>query len=96
MENYSLKNENGLLKTQLATNQANFNWLTLRVNQLEVERAQLIEKAYGIKTVVPEIARRPEFPQHFQSDIFEDVGEKLAKELGYPTFESQFANSPQA
>jgi predicted nuclease with TOPRIM domain len=94
VEVYSLRNENVNLKTQLASTQANFDWLKIRVNQLEVERAQLIEKAYGVKTLVPEIARRPEVPVGFQSDLFEDMGEKAAKALGLPYFESQFENSP--
>lgn len=51
------RTERDLLKSQLATVNANFSWLTLRVNALEVERAQLIDKAYGIKVPVPEIVR---------------------------------------
>ena len=87
-----IRSERDLLKTQLATTQANFNWLTGRVNSLEVERAQLIKRAYGIETLIPEIVRRPEAPQVFQSDLFEDVGDKIAKSIGLPVYESPFTN----
>lgn len=89
-----LRLENSSLKTQLSNTQANFNWLTTRVNVLEVERAQLIERAYGIKTIVPEIARQPQVPLQFQSDLFEDMGEVAAKALGMQTYVSPFENTP--
>ena len=89
----TLRLENLNLKVQLANTQANFNWLTTRVNVLEVERAQLIERAYGIKTIVPEIAQKPQVPIQFQSDLFEDMGEKLAKLNGFQTYESPFENA---
>jgi len=86
--------ENILLRTQLTTTQANFEWIRVRVNQLEVERAQLVEKAYGIKTPVPEISRTPIAQLELGSDIFEDVGEKMAKQLGFPTYIDPFQSSP--
>lgn len=49
--------ERDLLKTQLAVAQSNFEWVRLRVNQLEYERAGLMEKAYDIKLPAPEIVR---------------------------------------
>ena len=84
--------ERDLLKVQLATTQANFSWLTSRVNQLETERAQLIKRAYGFETIVPEIARQPIMPNGFQSDLFEDLGDRAAKQLGLPVYESPFTN----
>jgi chromosome segregation ATPase len=88
----SLKAERDGLKTQLANTQANFEWLRVKVNSLEMERASLLEKVYGMKIPVPEIARQPVVPQGFNSDLFEDVGEKMAKELGFPTYSSPFQN----
>lgn len=92
IETYNLRSENVLLKTQLASTQANFDWLKIRVNQLEVERAQLLDKAYGVKTIVPEITRTPT-PFNLPADIFEDVGDKTAKDLGYPVYQGTFENS---
>ena len=90
----SIRLERDSLKLQLNNVQSNFNWLTTRVNVLEVERAQLIERAYGIKTIVPEIARTPQVPIQFQSDLFEDIGEVAAKALGMQTYISPFENAP--
>jgi hypothetical protein len=88
-----LRSENQLLRTQLTESNANFRWLTTRVNALEVERAQLLERAYNVKTLVPEIvpqANKLGLPGiiGMPSDLFEDVGEKAAKELGLPVYEN--------
>ena len=84
----AIKAERDGLKTQLATTQANFEWIRTRVNQLEIERAQLIEKAYGIKTPVPEIARSQTVKDFlgFNSNLFEDMGDEKAKEAGLPQY----------
>lgn len=77
------------LTQALATAKANFNWLATRVNQLEVERAQLLEKATGVKTLVPEISRSIP-PQSLASmidtGVFDDMGDSKAKELGLPVY----------
>jgi len=79
--------ERDSLKLQLATSQNHFDWLRVRVNALEIERVQLIEKAYGIKVPAPEITRQPAVPHlDFNTALFEDVGDKQAKELGLPVF----------
>lgn len=78
--------ENTMLRSQLATTQANFEWIRTRINTLEVERAQLIEKAYGIKTPVPEISRSKSPVMQFDAALFDDIGDKAAKELGLPTY----------
>lgn len=78
--------ERDTLRAQLGVSQNQFSWLSLRVNALEVERAQLLEKAYGVKTVVPEIVRTPSKPIDMHPDIFNDVGEDMAKQLGLPTY----------
>lgn len=84
----SLKIQRDSLQHQLLTTEANFKWLTIRVNMLEVERAQLLEKAYGIKTIVPEIIRQPSTPLNFHSELFDDVGDEAAKQLGLPVYNS--------
>lgn len=79
------------LTEALATAKANFNWLTTRVNQLEVERAALLEKVTGIHTAVPEIIRAVP-PQTVESlmnsGIFDDLGDEKAKNLGMPVYNS--------
>src|SRR5579859_8012179 len=70
--------ERDILAVQLKVSQNHFDWLSQRVNVLEVERAQLIEKAYGIKIPVPEIIRTldPRVPHNMalNSAMFEDLG----------------------
>ena len=83
----TVRTERDGLKSQLATTQANFEWIRVRVNTLEQERAQLIEKAYGIKVPVPEIVRANVIGPQFTTALFEDIGEKAAKELGLPVYE---------
>ncbi len=75
------------LKLQNATSNNHFDWLRLRVNQLEQERAQLVEKAYGIKIAVPEVVRQPAANAlQLNSTLFEDLGDENAKTLGLPTY----------
>ena len=83
----AVRAERDSLKLQNAVSQNHFDWLRLRVNALETERAQLIKKAYGIDLPVPEIVRAPQFPIDFNpASMFEDVGEKTARELGLPVY----------
>lgn len=85
----SVRSERDQLKAQLASTTANFDWLRIKVNAMEVERAQLLEKAYGIRTIVPEIARQPSIPIDFTTDLFEDIGDDKAKKLGFPVYSQQ-------
>ena len=78
--------ERDLLRLQLGINQNHFEWLRTRVNSLEVERAQLIKKAYGIDTPIPEIVRASTNPTELNPDLFNDVGEDMAKKLGLPVY----------
>jgi predicted phage tail protein len=86
----ALRAERDGLKAQLSVTNANFEWLRVRINSLEAERAQLIKKAYGIDVPVPEIVRTPRIAGTdmlgLNSALFEDVGETAAKELGLPTY----------
>jgi len=85
----AVRAERDLLKNQVTVSQTQFNWLTLRVNQLEVERAALLEKATGIKTVVPEIVRTPSnIDTMINNFTFDDVGEDMARRLGLPSYDN--------
>ena len=53
----TLRNENDLLKSQLTHSRVMSEWLRTRVNQLEYEKAGLMERAYQIKLPAPEIVR---------------------------------------
>jgi len=75
------------LETQLVTTQANFEWIRLRVNALEIERAQLLQKAYGIHTAVPEIVRTSK-DTSIDNFSFDDMGDEMAKTLGLPVYSS--------
>jgi predicted nuclease with TOPRIM domain len=83
------RTERDVLKLQLSVSQNHFEWLRMRVNSLEVERAQLIKKAYGIDTPIPEIIRAAHNPIELNPDIFNDVGEDMAKKLGLPVYSNQ-------
>lgn len=85
----ALRAERDAFKQQLTVANTNFEWIRLRVNQLEIERAGLLEKASGIKTAVPEIVRTPSnVDQMINSFTFDDVGDEMAKRLGLPSFNS--------
>jgi len=72
-------------KLQLAVTNNTLSWLQMKVNQLELEKAGLIEKVYNIKVPVPEILRTPLVTQDFSHILnnFEDIGDERARELGY-------------
>lgn len=87
----TVRAERDALKLSEATAQSHFSWLTLRVNALEAERAQLIQKAFGIHIPVPEIVRTTSNQRAGNSNVFEltsalfeDLGDAAAKELGLP------------
>ena len=82
----AVRAERDSIKLQLATSTNHFDWLRIRINTLEVERAQLIEKAYGIKIPVPEIVRPNVNPLELNADLFNDIGDNAAKTLGMPVY----------
>lgn len=94
-ENGILRTERDVLKQQITVAQSNFDWLKSRVNALEIERAQLIKKAYGIDVPAPEIVKQHDPRQILQmtSALFEDVGEEAARELGLPSYGSPSAKT---
>jgi hypothetical protein len=80
--NAAISADRDATKLELAHAQINFDWLRARVNSLEVERAQLIDKAYGLHLPVPEIVRAPVNPIDFNMALFNDMGDDEAKAQG--------------
>jgi len=85
-DNAILKSENASLRGELLTTKANFDWLRVRVNALEVERAALLEKVSGVRIPVPEVVRHIPTEQLINQFTFEDVGDDVAKKLGLPVY----------
>jgi len=81
-----IKAERDTLKLQSVIDKTNFDWLRAKVNQLEMERAGLIERAYQIKLpAIPELIRTPSEPFTPPEFGFDDIGDELAKAIGLPT-----------
>ncbi len=79
------------LKLQLAINQNHFDWLRMKVNSLEFERAGFLHQLYGVKTPAPVIERQVQVdpaidPKNFS---FDDVGDEMAKTLGFPIYDTK-------
>ena len=85
-----VRTERDMLQKELQVQQINSDWLRIKVNAMEVERAGLIQKAYGITLPVPEIAKKvmPEVTDDKQFS-FSDIGEDLARQLGYPSYDEK-------
>ena len=77
--------ERDSLRVQLSVAQNNFEWVRVRVNQLEAERNGLMERAYGIQLPTPAIVSTSKIDLDQQNFSFEDLGNELAQKLGYPT-----------
>lgn len=86
-----IRAENQLLKNELQSAKINGDWLRIKVNQLELQNAALLQKAYNIQIPVPEIVRTPNpafgpnsgTPFNFS---FDDMGDKAAAALGLPIY----------
>ena len=78
------------LKSELAATRVNTDWLRFKVNQLELEKALLTQKAFDINLPVPEIARRPQIDPSMDPSQFslEDMGDELARKFGLPTYDT--------
>ena len=76
------------LERELAAQRANFDWLKAKVNQLEYERAALLQQTSNVSIPVPEIMQRP--PTNLPDQgAFEDVGDRLAQALNLDQFGDQ-------
>ena len=81
---------NQSLERELAAFKVNFDWIRIQVNTLQVERTILMEKAYGMKIPTPELIQLPTRTEKTEKSFsFEDVGEDLAKTLGFPSYAKQ-------
>jgi len=85
--------ECSLLKQQLSVAETNGNWMRVKINQLELERAGLLEKAYAIKLpAVPELIRTS-LPKQSDPNLFagfDDIGDDVARALGgFPIFDQK-------
>lgn len=80
--------ENTILKQQLSKADLQIDFLRMKLNQVEAQNAALLEKAYGVKVPVPEIARRPSnpSPDSINPDFFSDMGDEMARKLGLPVY----------
>lgn len=78
--------ERDSLKSVNATLTATGDWLRVRVNALEYERAALMEKAFNITMPVPEIVRSTRPTQELANFSFEDIGDDRARDLGLPVY----------
>ena len=76
--------ERDAIKLQLAISQNHFDWMRMKLNSLEMEKAALIQKAYGVTVPVPSIERAQQSDPGL--DPFSDVGDELAKKLGLPLY----------
>ena len=76
------------LERQVSALDTTMDWMRVRVNQLEEERAQLLFTYTGVKVSVPKISRAPEIdPTPYRRTMdempsFEDVGNEAAAALG--------------
>lgn len=70
-----LKVERDFLTRELAEAKANFNWMTVQVNQLQLERQALLEKVYSIRVAAPQVLNQPNTVPDFNESIFEDLDE---------------------
>lgn len=84
----ALRGERDILKSQVTVMTIQSDWLRMQVNQLQLERAALLEKAYDIRVPAPQIARTPTIGQapNVNEFSFEDMGDDLAKKLGLPVY----------
>lgn len=73
-----LRVENEHLIREAAEAKANFKWMTVQVNGLQLERQALLEKVYNVKVAAPVILEQPNTVPDFNHSIFEDLDELAA------------------
>lgn len=88
-ENAVLKAENSLLQHELTSAKVHLDWLRVQFNQLQLERAELMDKVNGIRVPVPELAPRNKAPKRptLEEFNFEDIGDEVAAKLGLPRYD---------
>lgn len=70
-----LSEQNNILRTHM-------DWMRVRVNQLEAERAAFLFDKAGIKIPVPEIQYDAHTRDYNELPSFEDIGDQEARRLG--------------
>jgi hypothetical protein len=95
----SLREENAVLKakldifqSELTSSKINLDWLRIQYNQVQMERAELMNKVYGIKTPVPELKKDRVRPPSIEEFNFDDIGDEVAAKLGLPHYGIPTAN----
>lgn len=81
VENQVLRAKNDIVERELIAARVNSDWMRLQINQLQIERTALLEKAYpGLHVPTLEIARVANKVQNgFDlTSLFEDQGEPAA------------------
>jgi len=61
---------------------AHIEWMRVRITQLEIERSQLLKKYMGLDVPVATFEEPDKHPDPNQTFDFNDVGDKIAAELG--------------
>jgi hypothetical protein len=84
--NASLSAERDALVRELTSVKITCDWLRLQFNQLQLERTALIEKVYNIKLPAPELVKAPTITSPSADFNFDDMGDQLAKQFGYPSY----------
>lgn len=83
------KIERDLLKTELITARISSDWMRAQINTLQMERATLMEKIYGVRVPVPQLVRTsvldPQLPK-IEDTSFDDMGDEMAKRFGLPLY----------
>lgn len=84
LDNVKLREESSVLNRTQAAFQATFDWMRVRVTQLELERNQLISKYMGVEMPTPVIHQTasPRDNPMGQLPTFQDVGDDEARKLG--------------
>lgn len=90
LDNAKLREESRVLNQQNTAIRSTLEWLTVRVTQLEKERAALVYNYMGVKIETPDISPAPSVPEVPMdlpavlgaSGLFSDVGDAEARRLG--------------
>lgn len=94
------KAENAALKSELLSTKINLDWLRVNFNQVQAERTELMNRRFGIAVPTPQL--QPSAGSYFPTkvapeisqlpspeDLFNDLGDVVATQLGYPAYDSK-------
>lgn len=85
MEAVETRGARAVLEQRIIAMDTTMDWLRVRVNQLELERAQMIYNYTGVKVPTPQVKREDPTDQEqllAAASGFEDIGDEMAKKLG--------------